>query len=119
MGTDAHCDLFNFLVVRIHYPERERFLQSFPGYNRGQSRNEGENDPRRGDILTGYEELQHDLPPMAPRYERLELPHDWYMPGKIVIVLSIPAAHRSLAMSHPQPNPFFCMSPNRQESARW
>lgn len=84
---------FIFLTIRIDSPERERFLQSFPGYNGEQSQDKSKSDPRHRDIITGYEELR-DLPPLIPRYEKLNLPHDWYMPGKSAVASRFPRLFR-------------------------
>ena len=54
--------------------ERERFLQSNSSYKRKNSHH------RDSDFLTGYEKI--DLPKLPPQYARLDLPYDWYMPGK-------------------------------------
>jgi len=53
--------------------ERERFLQSNSNYKR-------QDVPSRSNFTTGYEGLE--LPGFPPRYTNLDMPHDWYMPGK-------------------------------------
>jgi hypothetical protein len=53
--------------------ERERFLQS-------NSNNKRKTVPPPSDFITGYELL--DMPALPPRYENLDLPSDWYMPGE-------------------------------------
>lgn len=53
--------------------ERERFLQSNYNYKR-------KTVPPPSNFITGYELL--DMPDLPPRYENLDLPYDWHMPGK-------------------------------------
>lgn len=59
--------------------ERERLLQSSAEYKPGQS-----NQPLPPGIITGYEGLE--LPELPPRYSHLELPKDWFVPGKRKLV---------------------------------
>mmetsp|Transcript_32372 Transcript_32372/g.77359 ORF Transcript_32372/g.77359 Transcript_32372/m.77359 type:complete len:505 (-) Transcript_32372:194-1708(-) len=59
--------------------ERERLLQSSAEYKPGQS-----NQPLPPGIITGYEGLE--LPDLPPRYSHLELPKDWFVPGKRKLV---------------------------------
>lgn len=56
--------------------ERELFLQSNSGYQR--KRNDDHAIPLN--FTTGYEDI--DLPDLPPRFASLDLPFDWYMPGK-------------------------------------
>eukprot|EP00580_Thalassiosira_gravida_P016200 CAMPEP_0201658206 /NCGR_PEP_ID=MMETSP0494-20130426/1182_1 /ASSEMBLY_ACC=CAM_ASM_000839 /TAXON_ID=420259 /ORGANISM="Thalassiosira gravida, Strain GMp14c1" /LENGTH=247 /DNA_ID=CAMNT_0048135171 /DNA_START=29 /DNA_END=772 /DNA_ORIENTATION=- len=54
--------------------ERQHFLQSNTSYKQSTPAAPSSN------FITGYESL--DLPDLPPRYTSLDLPFDWYMPGK-------------------------------------
>ncbi|KAL7531214.1 hypothetical protein ACHAXR_003906 [Thalassiosira sp. AJA248-18] len=56
--------------------ERERFLQSNSKY----SSKTAVSDACSANFITGYENL--DLPNLPKRYECIDLPRGWYMPGK-------------------------------------
>lgn len=68
------CEIKPYNCYNIYFIlERERFLQSNSDYKR-------KTTPPRSNFITGYELL--DMPDLPPRFENLDLPYDWYMPGK-------------------------------------